>query len=355
MQKVRNMSYLVKKGGEVIECARCHNPIKGNVMQALGYSWHKHCFRCNKCRLPIQTERFVTYQKNPYHLHCLCCYRCKESLGSRYVDYDGHPWHPECYNQIIAPLCTVCGDMLPQKHYQDYWGNRFCISHFDYAKCASCHRIVCERLTQGGMHHPDGLLICNICSQTGVSSSMEAIRIVEEMRVELNGLGLGLANASVPTRLATREDLHEHSRHQFHQERPLLGLAVWSKTSSGGRVVSRKFEHILIQKNLPEEHFRTVAIHELTHAWFFYGYYQDLPLMVEEGMCVLMEYLWLKKQATREAKFRMKTIEGSVDPVYGVGFKQAYKSKKRLPLKMLMRYLKEKKKFPSAWSAFFYY
>ena len=339
-------------------CARCKKKIAGKPLKALNKHWHRHCFRCTKCKLPIQTTNFAIYKKQPYHFNCLKCQGCGMALGNQYVEHNNTLWHPECYYHTISPLCAVCTKPLRGKYYQDFWGNRFCASHINYAKCSSCQRIVCDQLTHGGVRYPDGVVICNLCSENAVKTQQRADYLVSDMRLELQKLGLSLGNAVVPSKLADRDELRTHARHNFHDERPILGLALKGKYTDPrtGRVVKRKLEYILIQKNLPELHFRTIAIHELTHAWFFYSRYPEhLPLVVEEGMCVLMEYLWLKKQGTREAKFRMHAIEQSTDPIYGFGFQQAKKARERLPLKMLMQYIKEKHKFPSAIAAFFYY
>ena len=205
------------------------------------------------------------------------------------------------------------------------------------------------------MQYPDGVVICNLCGLRGVNSQERAERLLNEMREALASVGLKLNKSQTPMTLCGRDELREASRHNFHNERPILGLARWTVTSSNGQVVARNFKDILIQKNLPEEHFRTIAIHELTHAWFFYNNYQDLPLVLEEGMCVLMEYIWLKNQDTKDAEYRRAIIEQSNDPVYGEGFQQARAALKLLPLRILMQYIMEKRSFPSRLSAFFYH
>ena len=216
--------------------------------------------------------------------------------------------------------------------------------------------MVCGPVTGGGMRFPDGLMICHLCTATGVTTDTRAEQLAQDMRLALKGLGLNLYQAETPIRLADRDELHSNSRHDNHEEHPLLGLAIWSTTFVGKRVVARQFNEILIQTNLPEDHFRTVAIHELTHAWFFYNNPKGkkLPLEVEEGMCVLVEYLWLKKLKTEDSRYRMKIIEECQDPVYGAGFQQALKSLRYLKLSSLTRYILEKGKFPSTLTAFFY-
>ena len=205
------------------------------------------------------------------------------------------------------------------------------------------------------MHFPDGVVICNLCCETGVTTHERAEFLVADMRLALKALGLNLVNVSTPVHLAGRDELHSFSRHEHHDEHVLLGLARWQIAESGGRVVDRSFQDIIIQQNLPELHFRTVAIHELCHAWFFYNNYEGLPLYVEEGMCVMMEYLWLRAQKTQHAAYFMQRISASKDPIYGEGFRQARQARKRLPMKLLLQYLKEKQRFPSAIAAFFYH
>ena len=251
--------------------------------------------------------------------------------------------------------CSICRQPLTRKYFVDFWGNKFCNTHKNYTQCASCSRIVCENLTDGGMQYPDGVTICNLCGLHGVSTQERATRLMNDMRESLASVGLKLNSTQTPVQLCGRDELHEASRHNFHDNRPILGMARWTISSRRGQVIARNFKDILIQINLPEAHFRTIAIHELTHAWFFYHQYRDMPLEVEEGVCVLMEYIWLKSQKTKDAEYRIKMIEESTDPIYGDGFRAALSSLKLMPLKVLLKFIKAKKKFPNKMSAFFYH
>ena len=284
------------------------------------------------------------------------CQGCKKPVIGQYIRYKGQPWHPACFRKAFVPNCIVCQKPLTSRYLQDYWGNRYCISHQHYATCTSCSRIVCGPVTGGGMRFPDGLTICNLCTTTGVTTNNRAAQLGIEMRVTLKTLGLNLFQANTPIRLADRDELHRNSRHDNHDEHPLLGLAIWSTSYAGKRIVGRQFEKILVQSNLPENHFRTVVIHELTHAWFFYNNPKGipLPLQVEEGICVLVEYLWLKTQNTDDARYRMKIIEACEDSIYGGGFQKALTAKRYLKLSSLCRYVLENQKFPSRLAAFFY-
>ena len=335
-------------------CQNCRKPIHGNDLQALGSHWHSHCFNCRTCKKPLLDSPFVSFGGRPFHPRCLRCPGCRKPIKSDYIEHAGMPWHLECYRQQHHPLCSVCRRPLPNEYMVDFWGNSFCPEHQNYSNCSSCSRIVCKQITDGGMLYPDGLVICNICNLRSVSTQQQANRLLAEMKIALASVGLNLHKSSTPITLCGRDELREASRHNFHNERPILGLARWSTSTAGGRVVARHFQDILIQKDLPEEHFRTVAIHELTHAWFFYNQYYDLPLQVEEGMCVMMEYSWLKSLDTKDAEYRRLAIENSDDPIYGEGFQKAKASLKLMPLRTLMSFIKEKGSFPTRWSAFFY-
>ena len=337
------------------QCAGCRKNISGNSLSALGNTWHPKCFACRTCKKPIQDQNFITFSGKAFHKSCFKCLSCRKPIKSQYIEHDGMPWHPVCYQKQFSELCSVCRDPLTRQYYVDFWGNKFCSTHNNYTQCASCSRIVCKSLTDGGMQYPDGVTICNLCGLHGVATKERAERLMGEMRKSLASVGLKLNSTQTPIYLCGRDELNEASRHGFHENRPILGLARWTISSRRGKVISRDFKDILIQVNLPEEHFRTVAIHELTHAWFFYNQYQELPLEVEEGMCVLMEYIWLNSQKTKDAEFRMKTIEESPDPVYGDGFRAARDCLKLMPLKVLLEFLKEKGKFPTKLTAFFYH
>ena len=337
-------------------CQSCRKPIHGESIEALDSLWHPHCFNCRTCKKSLINSSYVNFNGRPFHALCLKCPGCRKTIKDDYVEHDGMPWHIECYQKQNHPLCSVCRKPLSATYLIDFWGNVYCDTHENYSNCSSCGRVVCKNITDGGMVYPDGMVICNLCGLRSVDSPERANRIMDEMKSALSSVGLHLNTTATPLTLADRDDLREASRHDFHNERPILGLARWSVTTDAkGQPIARTFEDILIQKGLPEEHFRTVAIHELTHAWFFYNNYQNLPLMVEEGMCVMMEYIWLKGLKDKHAEYRRLCIENSDDPIYGKGFRKARESLKIMPLKTLLQFLKDKNTFPTKWSAFFYH
>ena len=72
----------VKKG----ICAACNKPIVGQVVTALGKTWHPEHFACVVCELP---------------------------LGSRnFFERDGKPYCEKDYHELYAPRCAYCNQPI---------------------------------------------------------------------------------------------------------------------------------------------------------------------------------------------------------------------------------------------------
>ncbi|MCY4330200.1 MAG: protein DA1 [Endozoicomonadaceae bacterium] len=253
--------------------------------------------------------------------------------------------------KLSGKLCAVCKSPLSGTITQDYWGNVFCYQHIrQLPQCTSCGRLICQHLTEGGFHYPDGLIMCSLCDRRGIFSLPRAEELLKEMRLELKKNGLDLGQAKTPMRLVDRNELLQRSRRSSNEGHILLGLTRGMLTTVKDKVVKQRFMEIIIQKGLPAEQFKLVAIHELCHAWIFYRGIHRLPLKIEEGVCVLSEYLWLQRQKTPEACFWKMRLVKSPDPVYGDGFRQALKSLEKMPLPRMMRYIQKKRKFPGFWA-----
>ncbi|KAF1318779.1 Da1-related 1 protein, partial [Globisporangium splendens] len=122
--------------------------------------------------------------------------------------------------------------------------------------------------------------------------------------------------------------------------------------SRGPEVVSieknRSVNAILILHGLPYDLTAQVLAHEATHSFIKLsdGFPDHIPMMVEEGMCQLMSYLYLKyKQLIEEdetnpkmkasfparlRQFLVMQIENDQTPVYGDGFRAAFEAYNRV-------------------------
>ncbi len=217
---------------------------------------------------------------------------------------------------------------------------------YQFDQCTSCGRLICEALTQGGFRYPDGLIMCSLCDRRGVFSVERAKILLKDMRKELKINGLDLQNAKIPIRLVDRDELFRRSRRSSNEGHIVLGLTRGLLSSVNDKVVDKRFMEILIQRGLPDQHFKLVAIHELCHAWIFYRGIHHLPLQMEEGLCVLSEYIWLQRQKGPEIEFWKQSMLENKDPIYGDGFRKALKCTQKMPFPRMMRYIEENKKFP---------
>ena len=57
-------------------CGACGKPIVGQVITALGQTWHPECFTCNQCNQELGTQNFFERDCKPY------CENCYHSLYS---------------------------------------------------------------------------------------------------------------------------------------------------------------------------------------------------------------------------------------------------------------------------------
>jgi len=358
-------------------CAGCGKNVAGEYVQALGAEWHPDCFRCAGCGNTIRREGFVEHEGRPYHLACYHvqfsprCSGCGESIVGRYTSALGKQWHPEhfvcascgkpfaegkffeqggkayCeddYHALFSPRCAVCGEPLRERYAINLWGERYCERHDDLPKCYSCGRPISERLTGGGVRYPDGSHMCSRCRRTAIDDAKTGERVISKVRQALAREGLDLGATRIPLRLTSQDELSQRSSRGYVPDPS--GMACTREWTHNGKVVRREVEEILVLSGLPEEHFATVAAHELGHAWLALNGFPQLPPQVEEGICELCEYLWLRTQSTPEARYRLELMEASKDPVYGAGYHAARRALEGRTVATLLEYVRREKTFP---------
>ncbi|QKV75300.1 protein DA1 [Amycolatopsis sp. Hca4] len=83
-------------------------------------------------------------------------------------------------------------------------------------------------------------------------------------------------------------------------------------------------EAVLVLRGLPAELFGSTVAHELGHAWLSENGNHPRNPAVEEGLCELIAYAWLKKSSTRFGAALREELATNTDPVYGEGFRQVH-------------------------------
>ena len=359
-----------------MRCLGCGEEIVGEYIEALGAEWHPGCFTCAACGRELDGG-FVERDGKPYHSECYHarfsprCAGCGKPLSNSYLTALGRAWHPEhfrcercgkpfvgeffehkgkayCaddYHELFSPRCAVCGAAMRGEYAVNGWGEQYCTRHErDLARCYSCARPISPRLTGGGATYRDGRSQCNICRRTSVDSLAHGEAMLSWVNASLARAGIDLRDASTPLRLSDADELRQKAT-QAHATDP-SGVACTRLWTQNGREVRREVEEIAILHGLPQWHFEAVAAHELGHAWLFLNRFPPLPPPIEEGICELCEYLWLREQDSPEAIWLLKAMDENPDPIYGEGYRAVRQALEGRTLQELMEYIWRQGKLP---------
>ncbi len=234
--------------------------------------------------------------------------------------------------KLFPTHCTVCGKMLVAGRFGvDLWGNIYCESHRrEYSQCTACSRLVCPRLTGGGVTYTDGRLICNLCRQTAVDTKEQAKPIVEKIAIWLHEIGVRFEGLILKIDL---KNAHEMSQQRIgllnHDNSSPTGLGqgqfmgyIVRAMEHHGKQKKRLVKGVTALSGLPRELFEGIMVHELGHAWLYLAHVDGLSPWQEEGFCNLLAYVFHKDRPTAEAKYYTKLLEQDPDPIYGEGFRQ---------------------------------
>ncbi|XP_075585301.1 actin-binding LIM protein 1 isoform X2 [Dermatophagoides farinae] len=148
------------------KCAACNEFVEGEVISALGNTYHQQCFRCNRCRQPFPSGEKVTWTGK----ECLCtkciqiptvstpnndglvpiCHSCNNEIsdGQALIALDKH-WHISCFK------CDTCGCIL-HGEYLSKDGKVYCEKDYQKQfgiKCHHCERYITGKVLQAGDNH----------------------------------------------------------------------------------------------------------------------------------------------------------------------------------------------------------
>lgn len=160
-------------------CDSCRDFITGEVISALGRTYHPKCFVCSLCRKPFPIGDKVTFSGK----ECVCqtcsqsmtsskpikirgpshCAGCKEAIkhGQSLLALDKQ-WHVSCFK------CQTCSVILTGE-YISKDGVPYCESdyHSQFGiKCETCDRYISGRVLEaGGKHYHPTCARCVRCHQ----------------------------------------------------------------------------------------------------------------------------------------------------------------------------------------------
>ncbi|XP_075703718.1 transforming growth factor beta-1-induced transcript 1 protein-like, partial [Rhinoderma darwinii] len=145
-------------------CESCQRPIAGQVVTALGHTWHPEHFACAHCKSLIGSTNFFEKDGRPYcekdyfALYAPRCGSCDLPILQNLVTALGRTWHPEHF------CCKICRKPIGEEGFHEKDDDPYC--SLDYYRlfgtvCAGCSEPVKESYISAlnGLWHPE----CFVC------------------------------------------------------------------------------------------------------------------------------------------------------------------------------------------------
>ncbi|HEU5470199.1 MAG TPA: protein DA1 [Actinophytocola sp.] len=201
-------------------------------------------------------------------------------------------------------------------------GELTCLSHPVSGHCAFCAAVATNPRGPGWQDVGAGRLRCPGCAA-------EAVNTVEDVRARLGGIRKELADlgfalhSRVRVLLATAAELSGTPVGRQHGQ----PLGVTELRPTGGRTAD--VARIRVLAGLPGTMFGRVIAHELGHAWLAQFGARPLEPTIEEGVCELIAYAWLKRANTPFALALRGQLLTNPDPIYGTGARTVHAATRR--------------------------
>ncbi|NWW72098.1 LPXN protein, partial [Climacteris rufus] len=147
-------------------CAPCRKPIVGQVLTALGKTWHPEHFTCASCGRELHKGPFFeqggrAFCEEDYHqaFSPRCAY-CAGPIREKVLTALEQTWHPEHF------FCAHCGKVFGDEGFLERNGKPYCCQDFlalFAPKCQGCERPVTDNYLSAlqGVWHPE----CFVCTE----------------------------------------------------------------------------------------------------------------------------------------------------------------------------------------------
>jgi len=149
-------------------CGACNKPIVGQVITALGRTWHPEHFTCAHCNQELGTQNFFERDGKPYceqDYHLLFsprCARCNGPILDKCISALDQTWHPECF------CCSACGKQLGEEGFHEKDDAAYCKDCYfgQFApRCGGCNLPITDNYISAlnKQWHPE----CFVCKECG--------------------------------------------------------------------------------------------------------------------------------------------------------------------------------------------
>ncbi|TKS70892.1 Paxillin [Collichthys lucidus] len=173
-------------------CGACKKPIVGQVVTAMGRTWHPEHFVCTHCQEEIGSRNFFEREGQPYcekdyhnlfSPRCHYCFHekdgkafcrkdyfdmfapkcggCARAILENYISALNSLWHPECF------VCRECFTPFINGSFFDHDGQPYCEAHYHERRgslCSGCQKPITGRCitAMGKKFHPEHF-VCAFC------------------------------------------------------------------------------------------------------------------------------------------------------------------------------------------------
>ncbi|XP_076140974.1 paxillin a isoform X2 [Alosa pseudoharengus] len=156
-------------------CGACKKPIAGQVVTAMGRTWHPEHFVCTHCQDEIGSRNFFERDGQPYcekdyhNLFSPRCHYCNGPILDKVVTALDRTWHPEHF------FCAQCGAFFGPEGFHEKDGKAYCRKdYFDMfaPKCGGCARAILENYISAlnSLWHPE-CFVCRECFTPFINGS----------------------------------------------------------------------------------------------------------------------------------------------------------------------------------------
>ncbi|XP_039627560.1 paxillin-like isoform X6 [Polypterus senegalus] len=156
-------------------CGACKKPIAGQVVTAMGRTWHPEHFVCTHCQEEIGSRNFFERDGQPYcekdyhNLFSPRCYYCNGPILDKVVTALDRTWHPDHF------FCAQCGAFFGPEGFHEKDGKAYCRKdYFDMfaPKCGGCARAILENYISAlnSLWHPE-CFVCRECFTPFINGS----------------------------------------------------------------------------------------------------------------------------------------------------------------------------------------
>ncbi|XP_045152643.1 paxillin [Echinops telfairi] len=155
-------------------CGACKKPIAGQVVTAMGKTWHPEHFVCTHCQEEIGSRNFFERDGQPYcekdyhNLFSPRCYYCNgpildvtRAILENYISALNTLWHPECF------VCRECFTPFINGSFFEHDGQPYCEVHYHERRgslCSGCQKPITGRCitAMAKKFHPEHF-VCAFC------------------------------------------------------------------------------------------------------------------------------------------------------------------------------------------------